>query len=204
MARPREYDRDEVLEKAMRVFWAKGYACTSMQDLVTAMGINRGSLYAEFGSKQALFDACLQRFDESTVTQNFGPLEVPDAGLEEIRSLIEFFAASASGSGSGRGCLLCNTAVELGPEDPGGQSFVRRYFDRLSGGFQNALQNAQRAGVVRTTVDPLDESRFLTASVLGIFVMLRAQAAPEVIEGAAHVALQHLDSICAANRGSSR
>ena len=77
MARPREYDRDEVLEKAMRVFWAKGYACTSVQDLVTAMGINRGSLYAEFGDKEGLHFAALGRFFDNEIAPQFAALDGP-------------------------------------------------------------------------------------------------------------------------------
>ena len=124
MGRKKTYDRDVLIAKAMELFRDHGYAGTSTQMLVDALGVNRYSLYAEFGSKEALFDAAVTLYDTEVIGRSFGPLERPEAGISEIRALLEFFGASAS-PGRGRGCLLCNTAVEFGPEDPGGAGFVR-------------------------------------------------------------------------------
>lgn len=197
MGRKKGYDRDQLIVKAMGLFREHGFAGTSTEMLVEHLGVNRNSMYAEFGSKQALFEAALKRYDQQVVARNFGPLEVPDAGLDQIRALLKFFASAASGPVSGRGCLLCNTAVEFGPNDPSGQEFIQRYFERLSGAFHNALENVKRTGLLRTSVDTLEEAHFFTATVLGMFVMLRAKAPPEVIENTARVALQHLESLCA-------
>ena len=81
MGRNKTYDRDVLIEKAMEMFRDHGFAGTSTQMLVEGLGVNRYSLYAEFGSKQALFDAALERYDEEVVERNFGPLEAPGAGL---------------------------------------------------------------------------------------------------------------------------
>ena len=91
--------------------------------------------------------------------------------------------------------MLCNTAVELGPEDPSGAGFVRRYFERLSGAFRAALDNARGEGELRRSVNPREEAAFFTASVLGLFVMLRAKASPTVVRNAARVAVEHLEAI---------
>lgn len=67
MARPKEFDPNEALERAMLLFWEKGFQATSMRDLVQAMGINRGSLYDTFGSKEELYQAAIDRYcDEQT------------------------------------------------------------------------------------------------------------------------------------------
>jgi TetR/AcrR family transcriptional repressor of nem operon len=195
MGRKKTYDRDVLIEKSMEMFRDHGFAGTSTQMLVEELGINRFSLYAEFGSKQALFDAALARYDDEVVERNFGPLEAPEAGIAEIRALLEFFAAASEGSAAGRGCLLCNTAVELGPDDPSGAGFVQRYFKRLTRAFRRALDNARREGELRRSVKPGEEANFFTASVLGLFVMLRATASPEVIKSAARVASKHLESL---------
>ena len=163
--------------------------------LVQDLGVNRYSLYAEFGSKQGLFDAALQGYDEEVVERNHGPLEAPDAGIDEILALLEFFGAASEGSASGRGCLLCNTAVEFGPDDPSGAGFVPRYFDRLSDAFHTALQNAYGKGELRPSVEPRAEAGLFTASVLGMFVMLRAKAPPRIIEDTARVAIEHLETL---------
>ena len=195
MGRKKSYEREVLIEKAMEIFRDHGFAGTSAEMLVQGLGVNRYSLYAEFGSKQGLFDAALRRYDEEVVERNFGPLEAPGAGIEEVRALLEFFAAAGEGPASGRGCLLCNTAVELGPDDPSGAGFVQRYFERLSGAFYVALDNAHRKGEMRRSVDPRAEAGFFTACVLGMFVMLRAKAPPSFVEDAARVAIEHLEAL---------
>ena len=152
-------------------------------------------LYAEFGNKQALFDAALERYDETVVARNFGPLEEPAAGIEEIRALLEFYGSDGAGPASGRGCLLCNTAIELGPHDPSEAGFVQRYFERLSGAFHAALATARTRGDLRDSVDVEQEAGFLTASVLGLYVMLRATAPPSTIQRAVRAAVEHLESL---------
>ena len=172
MGRNKSYDRDELIAEAVEIFRDHGFAGTSAEMLVQRLGVNRYSLYAEFGSKQGLFDAALQRYDEVAVERNFGPLEAPGAGLEEIRALLEFFGRAEQSPASGRGCLLCNTAVELGATDPSGARFVQRYFERVSEAFYAALENAGARDELRPSVEPRAEAGFFTASVLGMFCLL--------------------------------
>ena len=115
--------------------------------------------------------------------------------IDEIRALLEFVATAGQGAASGRGCLLCNTAVEFGPEDPSGAGFVNRYFKRLSAAFESALTNALSKGDLHQSVDPRREAGFLTSSVLGMFVMLRAKAPTGLIKGAAQSAIDYLDTL---------
>ena len=119
------------------------------------------------------------------------------AGIDEVREVFEFYASQADGAASGRGCLLCNTAIELGSRDPSGAGFVHRYFQRLSRAFRAALANAHDAGQLAAGVDTREEAEFFTASVLGLFVMLRATAPSATIEHAAQAAIRHLDTLCA-------
>ena len=196
MGRKKNYDRDTLEEKAMELFRDHGFSGTSTQMLVEGLGVNRYSLYAEFGNKQALFDAALERYDKQVVERNFGPLETPTAGVEDIRALLEFYASASNVPAWGRGCLLCNTAVEFGPEDPSGAEFVQRYFKRLSTAFYRALSNAQSKGVLQHGVAQKEEADFFTASTLGLFVLLRAKAPPAIIENATKVAIEHLEGLC--------
>ncbi|MEM7434814.1 MAG: TetR/AcrR family transcriptional regulator [Myxococcota bacterium] len=195
MGRKKSYDREALIDKAMAIFRERGFARTSAEMLVAELGVNRYSLYAEFGSKQRLFDAALQRYDEEVLGRNFGPLEAPGAGLQEVRELLEFFGTASSGPAGGRGCLLCNTAVEFGPDDPSGEGFVKRYFERVSRAFFVALENARHEGELPGGIDTWSEASFFTASVLGMFVMLRAKAPVSVIESAARVSIHHLDTL---------
>ncbi len=195
MGRPKQFDREKILDKASELFHRYGFSATSTQQLVDGLGINRKSMYAEFGNKQGLFEAVLARYDEITVTTNFGPLETPTAGLPEIEEVLNFFARASRGKGSGLGCLLCNTAVERAANDKDTRPFAHRYVRRMSGAFQNALENAQRAGEVAATVDVVAQSRFFTTTVLGMAVLARAKTPPTIVEGTAQVAIAHLASL---------
>ena len=196
MGRKKKYNRETLIEKAMEIFRDHGFAGTSTQMLVEGLGVNRFSLYTEFENKQKLFDAALERYNQKVVERNFGPIEAPDAGIEEVRSLLEFFASAINGPAAGRGCLLCNTAVEFGPEDPSGAGFVQQYFERLSKAFYKALNNAYSNGGLRNSVSLRKEADFFTASTLGLFVMIRAKAPPTIIKNAAKMAVEHLEGLC--------
>ena len=192
MGRKKEYDRDELIQKALGIFRIHGYAGTSTQMLVEGLEVNRFSLYAEFSNKQELFNAVLERYDEQIVNRNFGPLEQPTAGTAEIRSLLDFFAKASAGPVAGKGCLLCNTAVEFGPTDPTGRAFVERYFHRISQAYRNALANARDRGEIAESTSIAEEADFFTASTVGLFILIRAKAAPSTITNAATMAIRHL------------
>jgi TetR/AcrR family transcriptional repressor of nem operon len=195
MGRPKEFDRDQILDKATELFLRLGFTATSTQQLVEHLGINRKSIYAEFGSKQGLFEAVLERYDELTIGKNFGPLETSSAGLLEIGQIFELFARASRGKAAGLGCLLCNTAVERSNGDSATRPFVDHYIRRLTEAFRNALKNAQRCGEIDAKIDPLAQARFLTSTLLGIAVLVRAKSAPAIVEGAAQVARAHLESM---------
>jgi TetR/AcrR family transcriptional repressor of nem operon len=198
MGRKKNYTRDGLIENAMELFRDHGFAGTSTQMLVEELGVNRFSLYAEFENKQKLFDAALERYDQKVIERNFGPLEAPDAGVEEVRSLFTFYASAINGPSAGRGCLLCNTAVEFGPGDPSDAGFVQKYFRRLSTAFYKALNNAYKKGDLRNSVSPRKEADFFTASTLGLFVLIRANAPPTVVKNAAKTAIEHLEGLLSA------
>lgn len=195
MGRPKTYDRDEIARKAMDLFWLHGFHGTSTQDLVDHMQVNRYSLYAEFGSKQGLYEAALSLYEQEVVTQHFGALEAPGAGLPEVRRVLDFFASVARQPGTERGCFLCNAATEVAPHDPASQGFVEAYVARIRDSLRHALDGAKGRGELRDGVDTADEARLLTATLLGFFVMLRAQIEPEGLRGAARSALRHLDEL---------
>lgn len=195
MGRKKTYDRETLIDRSMEMFRDHGFAGTSTQMLVDGLGVNRYSLYAEFGDKQTLFDAALDKYNAMVIEPRFRPLEAPDAGIDEVRAVLEFYGSAGEGPASGRGCLLCNTAIELGPHDPSGAGFVQQYFERLSRAFQAALDNAHRSSEVPSWVNPRQEAEFFTATVLGMFVMLRAAAPASTIQGAARAAIQHLEAL---------
>ncbi|SMG62426.1 transcriptional regulator, TetR family, partial [methanotrophic bacterial endosymbiont of Bathymodiolus sp.] len=117
MARPKAFDQEDVLDKAVAVFWAKGYEATSMQDLVDAMGIQRGSLYATFGSKQQLFLQSLERYGKVVVKQFLDILQSKPSGVESIELFFAQLVEHLLTAGPLRSCLVTNSAIERGLRD---------------------------------------------------------------------------------------
>ena len=88
MARPKEFEHDVVLDRAMRVFWSRGYEAASIRHLVGRMGIQRGSLYDTFGDKRALFFAAIDRYDRVVTARLLATLDEPTSGLDAIRRVL--------------------------------------------------------------------------------------------------------------------
>jgi TetR/AcrR family transcriptional repressor of nem operon len=195
MGRKKTYDRETIAEKAMELFWLHGFHGTSTEQLVAHMQVNRFSLYAEFGSKQALYEAALERYERTILTQHFAALEAPGAGFVELEALLGSFASAARTPGSEYGCFLCNSATERAPHDPASQRFFEAYVARVSHAFTHALSGAHRRKELRARVNLVDEAHFFATTLIGFQSLLRAQVAPEVIRGAAKVALAHLASL---------
>ena len=197
MGRKKTHSRDEILAAAMEVFRDHGFAGTSAEMLVEKIGVSRYSLYSDFGNLQGLFEAALERYNEEIIDLRFGPLEQPEASLTEILNLLDFYGSAGQGPAAGRGCLLCNTAVEFGPADPTGSGAIERYFQRLAGAFENALSNARERGQIPKSIDTQREASFLTSVVLGLFVLIRAKASSDVIEQAAREAKKNVEAMAA-------
>ena len=179
MPSPKGYKREEVLDRAIELFRRQGYSATSTAELVAGLEMNRKSMYAEFGSKQELFEAALERYSEINLSRVLAPIEAPDADAASIRAAFHGYAAASESRFSGLGCLMANTAVERAALDPGSARFVDAYLERLTKGFRNALENARAAGDVGETADLDDLAAFFAMSVVGISALLRAKATPE-------------------------
>lgn len=192
MGRSKGYERETLVTKAIEVFHRLGFKGASTQILVEALGVNRNSVYSEFGSKEGLFSAALEQYEKLAVSQIFGPLESSGANLDDIESLFSAFIENADAA-RGLGCLLCNTAAELGGAEPNLQPRIALYFDRLNNAFSNALTESVRVGQVPQDTDISTESRFLVAACLGIFITVRSGIPTPAAHAAAKGALRHLE-----------
>lgn len=194
MARPREFDRRIVLEQAMNVFWSKGYECASIQDLIDAMGINRGSLYATFGDKRALHLEALGHFQKTQLLAMMTPLSRPGSKLAAIREIFEAVTNCAcDGDGNRRGCMMYNTAVEFCPEDGEVNTLVAQGLKRIEACFLDALVEAQINGEIAATKDVTALSRHLTNSFNGLRVMCMVFDDRDTLDDIVNVSLAALD-----------
>lgn len=195
MGRPKTYDREDVTRKAMQLFWAHGFEATSTKALAEYMGINVYSLFAEFESKQGLFEAALTLYREEVVAQVFGMLEQPGAGLEAIEALFDFFAAGSGKRNAKRGCLACNVATERAASDSASHDYVMAHVSFIEQGLCRALRNAKARGELCADVSCRDQSRLLTSVVLGFSVLMRAGADRAFVANAVRAARRDLDRL---------
>jgi len=187
MGRPKQYDRDELLDRAVELFRQHGYNGTSTAELVEELEVNRKSMYAEFGSKQDLFEAALEHYNRKHLTRVLGPLEAPDAGLESVLEAFDSYARASQGWASGRGCLLCNTAVERAVPGQVTRDFVAAYLRRIERAFRNALDNARATGELSETADRGALAKFLTTTLIGVAASIRAEATPGQLHATSNV-----------------
>lgn len=198
MGRPKAYERDEVLDRAMHVFWSDGYHATSTRHLADAMGINVATVYTEFQSKDGLYEAALERYDREVVSAFFGPLEEPDASIATVRATLRQFPAMARRIEVAPGCLVTNAAIERAPDATVSHDVMTRYIDRITSGFAHALTNTPGGvGVDRRAVRRL--SRHLAATLIGLFVMTRAQVPPVILDDVVSTAVAQIDAFAREN-----
>lgn len=173
--RPRTFDTDTVLEKALDLFWRDGYASTSLQALLCHMGISRQSLYNTFGDKRSLFLAALTRY-MGMAAEKLGPLEAEGASLPELQAFFAGLGAAKAEAtpGAKRGCMVGRICMELGSEDPDVAAAVQAFFVRTEKAFENALQNAHDRDQIREDVDVSAVARHFTAVLHGMGLMHRA------------------------------
>jgi len=194
MGGAKQYDRTKLLDLAIELFRVQGFTGTSTAELVAELGVNRKSMYAEFGSKQGLFEAALERYSQEHLSNVLAPIEAPDAGIDAIRGAFTSYAEASEGWVSGRGCLLCNTAVERAALDPGAARHVDAYLQRLTNAFRHALTNGQRTGHIDEHANLDDLAAFFTMALIGVVASIRAKAAPDQIHAACRITTDTLDA----------
>jgi TetR/AcrR family transcriptional repressor of nem operon len=185
MARPREFDEEEVLDRAVDVFWNCGYEATSIEDLTTALGIRRASLYNAFGDKHTLYLAALDRYRAGGLTGMQDALRDADPVLPAIRALLDGVVAESCGDDR-RGCFVVNAVTERAGSDPEVLSRATDSFTRIEGLLRRALERAQDAGELAADASPRMLARFIATQVNGLRVLARAggsrAAARDVVE----------------------
>ena len=192
MARPREFDPEKTIGTAVELFWKQGYKATSVQDLVDATGVRRGSLYAAFGSKAGLFSAAMDRYmaEHSAVRV----LENEDKPIRAVlEDLLAHLVDAAVADGDRCGCFVTNTAVELSPHDRAVARKIAGNLGELEKVLTRRLGAAQRRGEIRTDKDPRTLARFLVGVMQGIRVMSKVSPDRAHLEDITEMALAGLD-----------
>lgn len=169
--RPRTFDIDAAVERAMNVFWSRGYHATALPDLLRATKLSRGSLYAAFGDKHSLFLRALDRYIDDALTRMDSELDPHGDPVDGLRVCLTGYVARTSGANGRRGCLLVATAMELAGQDADIARRVARFFADMETKLEKALSRAQAAGRLADGVAPATAARILVCFVEGLRVV---------------------------------
>jgi TetR/AcrR family transcriptional repressor of nem operon len=194
MARPREFNKEDALQKAMMLFWQKGYEATSMADLLAATGLSKSSLYDTFGDKRKLFLAALDSYRQHRQEGLRSHLNDGRPARESIAAAFEGFTTKVLENRRGYGCMTCNEAVEFGPDDTEVQGIVLADFQAVEDGFAEAVARGQRDGSIANREPAQKLARFLNVQLQGLHVLARAGASAEQFADAVAVTLSTLDA----------
>jgi AcrR family transcriptional regulator len=192
MARPREFDVEQVLREAMEVFWEKGFDGTSFADVEARTGVKKASLFAAYGDKRSLFLKALAAYQESA-------REAIRAGLaanparEAIRCWFATAAGLAKGDCARRGCLQVNAIVELGPHDADVAALAREHSTLVRAALAEAIGRGQRDGEFRTDASAETLAGYLVTALNGLSIGGKAGMSADDVDRIADVALSALD-----------
>ena len=173
MVRTRTFDPSTALSAAVDLFASKGYADTSMEDIVRATGVSRYGLYGTFGNKRELFEQALERFAEGMGKQSFLRLLEPDASLAHIRKIFDERVADMCCAEEHKGCMFIHTAMQLAPEDEELQGVLKKFMKRMSKAFAIGLESAKVRNEVRADLDSAATGELLTSTMFGLAVLGR-------------------------------
>jgi len=193
MTRQKEFDRDEVLHKAMEVFWARGYEATSIQSLVKHMGINRQSIYDTFGDKHSLFLQSLDRYREIQSRKVFDVLERPGSVKKNLRQLFEEVVARALSAEGRRGCFVGNSMSELAGRCKETATRTCNSVASAEKMFQRALERGREQGELPRVRNTRAVARFLYCNLQGLLLLAKATRDRKLLSDVVKVTLSVLD-----------
>src|SRR3954466_7865609 len=173
VARTKEFDPDAALQKALELFWERGYEATSMADLVQHLGVARASIYATFGGKHDLYVKAFEKYLQTRDPDVVEVLSQPGPVLPAVRSLVEAYARESLCDERRRGCMVVNAAVEIMSRDPQVARRVEASWDHLETALTSALTRARAQGEIPADRDPRALARFLLVMMQGIRVLGR-------------------------------
>jgi TetR/AcrR family transcriptional repressor of nem operon len=181
--RPREFDRDEVLDKAMETFWETGYDGTPIKDLVERLGIGRQSLYLAFGGKRQLFEEALARYGESVILPLIEQLNAPGSPRGNVEKVLDHWQRISS-SPDFKGCLVGQSAAEFADRDAVVATRLRKGLELLERSFTDALRRAQKEGEISPEKNPRKVARAIVAAVQGVAIWGPVRRSPAFVRDA--------------------
>jgi TetR/AcrR family transcriptional repressor of nem operon len=174
MARTKDFDESEVLNKAMNIFWLKGYNATSMQDLIDGLGISRSSLYDTYQDKHTLYLKALQSY-QCANSGNF--TEIINGSLpakETVKRLLLYVVDNLLNDESKKGCFMVNAEVEVGLHDKEVSNMIQKNDQYVEDAFYAVIKKGQDSGEITNPQDARALARFIFNTIKGIQVTAKS------------------------------
>ena len=197
--RPREFDIDQAVERALGLFWRRGYDGTSLSDLTEALGITRASLYAAFGNKEGLFRRVVDRYEARAGAYRSAADRAPTA-LEAVRLLLNGPVELHGNRQNPPGCLGVQGALACAAESEAVRNDLAARRERGEAAIRRRLQRAAKEDDLPADEAPADLARYLSALIYGMAVLAAGGASRRELQGVADVAFRHWPKAKASRR----
>ncbi len=193
MARTKNFDVDEVLNKALDLFWTKGYHATSIQDLVGHLGINRASIYDTWGDKHNLYLESLKRYRQQSSSWLLQLIRSEKSAKEIIKDFLLGTVDQSINDGEQRGCFIVNATTELANQDPTIQTFYIENKKTLEKVLIELISEGQSSGEITSKHSSEALARFVFNNITGLRVMAKGTLAEKEFNEIVDVTLSALD-----------
>jgi AcrR family transcriptional regulator len=200
--RPRAFDRDAALAKAMRVFWARGYEGTSISDLTEAMGINSPSLYSCFGSKEKLFREAIALYESGSATER--ALKDAPTARAAVEAMLRDNVQAYAEPGNPPGCMVVLSALLGPPETKAVRDFLVEARKASVADLRQRLDRGVREGDLPAGANTAAIAAFYTTVLNGLSIAARDGAAPETLDAIVEGAMAAWDGLAEPKKGRRR
>jgi len=189
MARNRNFDEQEILDKAIELFKVRGYRGTTPEELVNTLNISRSSLYNTFGDKHSLLLAALHRYHEKTVVSLQEIIANTHEPLTGIRLIFKLSIEGTYPGGMPQGCFLINSIIEFGPDEPAAVEIVKKSIDATRRALLHFVAHGKKTGQFSDSLDAETMADYLQNCINGIVVSAKAGMSQVACERMAESAL---------------
>jgi TetR/AcrR family transcriptional repressor of nem operon len=190
--RPREFDADQAIDAATRVFWQHGYYATPVEALCEATGVFRGSLYRTFGDKHGLLVAAFDRYAEGAIARLKEKLSAHMPPADALRAALMHYTLVSANLLDRHGCFITNAAIELLPDDQVMRSHIESTLRRIATQFSLAIARGQQAGQFDRSLDAEEVGRFLLCIVQGMRVLGKVDMDESALASIVDIAMRAL------------
>ncbi|ROQ21431.1 TetR family transcriptional regulator [Marinimicrobium koreense] len=184
MPRAPQYDRQEALDQAVRLFWSRGYHATSLKHLEQSLDMRPGSLYAAFGNKETLFLEALDRYAAAMASELQGHLKREPSALEALRAFLRELVLGCLGGAEppARACMIVKTLLEVSEDDEPLRTRVNALLGSMELAIEQLLKRSVAQGDLRSDVDPGRLARVVQVQIMGLRTYAQRDLTPGVLE----------------------